>query len=136
MVTLVRLVHAGERTVDGALDTAGNGRRPQLIAASARQPGQMEVVKRGARAIDGSGTCRRKAQLDGRHTSDGVCAAMRSKQPQVPLDLSGLARFSSSARRPAHIAGERTRHTHLGALAAAVNGGEDGGAERRRFGSR
>jgi hypothetical protein len=38
--------------------------------------------KRGARVGDGSGTCRRKARLDGRHTSDGVCAAARSKQPQ------------------------------------------------------
>jgi hypothetical protein len=27
-----------------------------------------------ARAVDGSGTCRRKARLNGRHTSDGVCA--------------------------------------------------------------
>jgi hypothetical protein len=83
--------------VDGALDTTGNGRRPQLIAASARQLGQTEVVERGARAVDGGGTCRRKARLDGRHTSDGVCAAARSKQPQVHLDLSSLARFSSTA---------------------------------------
>jgi hypothetical protein len=136
MVTLVRLVHAGERTVDGALHTAGNGRRPQLIAASARQLGQTEVVKQGVRAVDGSGTYRRKARLDGRHTSGGVCAAARSKQPQVRLDLSGLARFFSTARRPTHRVGERTHHAHLGVLAAAVNGGEDGEAEQRRFGSR
>jgi hypothetical protein len=136
MVTLVRLVHAGERTVDGALDTAGNGRRQQLIAASARQLGQTEVVKRGARAVDGSGTCRRKARLYSRHTSDGVCAAAQSKQPQVHLDHSGLARFFSTARRPTHRVGERTQHAHLGVLAAAVNSGEDGEAERRRFGSR
>jgi hypothetical protein len=122
--------------MDGALDTAGNGRHPQLIAASARQLGQTEVVERGARAVDDSSTCKRKARLDGRHTSDGVCAAARSKQPQVHLDLSGLARFSSTARRPAHRVGERTRHAHLGVLAAAVNGGEDGEAERRWFGSR
>jgi hypothetical protein len=89
-----------------------------------------------AHGVNGSGTCRRKARLDGRHTSDGVCAAARSKQPHVQPGLSGLARFPSTARRPAHRAGERTRHTHLGALTAAVNGGEDGGAERRRFGSR
>jgi hypothetical protein len=136
MVTLIRLVHAGERSVDGALDTARNGRRPQLIAASARQLGQTEVVKRGARAVDGSGTCRRKTRLDGRHTSDSVCAAARSKQPQVHLDLSGLARFFSTARRPTHRVGERTQHAHLGVLAAAVNGGEDGEAERWWFGSR
>jgi hypothetical protein len=59
-----------------------------------------------ARAVDGSGTCRRKARLDGRHTSDGVCAAARSKQPHVQPDLSGLARLPSTARRPAHRAGE------------------------------
>jgi hypothetical protein len=33
-----------------------------------------------ARAVDGSGTCRRKARLEGRHTSDGVCAAARSSE--------------------------------------------------------
>jgi hypothetical protein len=59
-----------------------------------------------ARAVDGSGTCRRKARLDGRHTSDGVCAAARSKQPHVQPDLSGLARLPSTARRPAHRVGE------------------------------
>jgi hypothetical protein len=122
--------------VDGALDTDGDGRRPQLIAVSARQLGQTLVVERGARTVDGNGTCRRKARLGGQHTSDGICAAARSKQPQVHLDLSGLARFSSTAQRPAHRVGERARHAHLGVLAAAVNGGEDGEAERRRFGSR
>jgi hypothetical protein len=33
-----------------------------------------------ARAVDGSGTCRRKARLEGRHTSDGVCAVARSSE--------------------------------------------------------
>jgi hypothetical protein len=127
---LVWLVHAGERTVDGALDTAGNGRCSRHNAASAQQLGHIEVVERGARAVDGSGTCRRKARLDGRHTSDGVCAAARSKQPQVHLDLSGLARFSSTARRSAHRVGERTRHAHLGVQVAVVGGSED--AEQRR----
>jgi hypothetical protein len=61
--------------VDGALDVAGNGRCSQHNAASAPPLGQTEVVERGARAVDGSGTCRCKARLDGRHTSDGVCAA-------------------------------------------------------------
>jgi hypothetical protein len=122
--------------VDSALDTVGDGRCSQHNAASAQQLGQTEVVERGARAVDGSGTCRRKARLDGRHTSDGVCAAARSKQPQVHLDLSGLARFFSMARRLTNRVGKTTQHAHLGVLAAAVNGGEDGEAERRRFGSR
>jgi hypothetical protein len=38
------------------------------------------TVKRGARAVDGSGTCRRKARLEGRHTSDVICAAARSSE--------------------------------------------------------
>jgi hypothetical protein len=78
-----------------------------------------------ARAVDGSGTCRRKARLEGRHTSDAVCAAARSKQPHVQPGLSGLARFPSTARRPAHRAGEGTRHAHLGVLVATVNGNEE-----------
>jgi hypothetical protein len=61
--------------VDGALDATGNGRCSQHNVESAPQLGQTEVIKRGACAVDGSGTCRRKARLDGRHTSDGVCAA-------------------------------------------------------------
>jgi hypothetical protein len=94
--------------VDGALDAAGNGRCSQHNAANTPQLGQTVVVKRGARAIDGSGTCRRKARLDGRHTSDNVCAAARSKQPHVQPGLSGLDRFPSTARRSAHRAGEGT----------------------------
>jgi hypothetical protein len=76
-------------------------------------------------AVDGSGTCRRKARLEGRHTSDGVCAAARSKQPHVQPGLSGLARFPSTVRRPAHRAGEGTQHAHLEVLAAVVNGDEE-----------
>jgi hypothetical protein len=75
--------------------------------------------------VDGSGTCRCKARLDGWHTSDGVCAAARSKQPQVQFGLSGFTCFFSTARRPAHRAGEGTRQAHLGVLAIAVNDGEN-----------
>jgi hypothetical protein len=122
--------------VDGALDVAGNGRCSQLNATSARQLGQTEVVERGARAVDGSGTCRRKAQLDGRYTSDSVSVAARNKQPQVQLGLSGLACFLSMAQRPAHRAGQGTRQAHLRFLAAAVNEGEDGEVGWRWFGSK
>jgi hypothetical protein len=30
--------------------------------------------RKGARAVNGSGPCRRKARHEDRHTSDGVCA--------------------------------------------------------------
>jgi hypothetical protein len=60
---------------------AGIGRCSQLIAASARQLGETEVtVERGCvRAVDDSGTCRRKARLDGWHRSVEGRAAARSK---------------------------------------------------------
>jgi hypothetical protein len=47
-----------------------------------------------------------------------------------------LARFFSTARWPTHRVGKTTQYAHLGVLAAAVNGDEDGEAERWRFGSR
>jgi hypothetical protein len=58
-----------------------------------------------ARVEEGNGTCKATGSARWWHTSDDVCAAARSKQPQVQLGLSGLARFSPMARLSAHRAG-------------------------------
>jgi hypothetical protein len=90
---------------------AVRARRDRERSVLTTQCSVVVTVKRGARAVDGSGTCRRKARLEGRHTSDGVCAAARSSEPNMSHPL---------ARRPTDRNNKAGLMAHLQFVAAVL----------------